>query len=386
MKPGDRPDYDREWSSSVPVPRDRSFEMPVEAAFVDAIRETPDDWTLRLVYADWLDEAGDSRGELIRLQCEHDALPPADPRRNVLRDSINRLILRFQSQWLAPLRKRVLGWQQARFDFGLVENVAMSPTAFIKHAETGLFEEMPHLVGVWLQGAEKSLLKALASPYLSELTSLTLSAFGCLKQEPLLDGMAKATAVRNLTSLNLGNGRYGDAGIARLLRSPYFPRLRRLNLQNNYLTSRTAKELVDSPILPQLKLLALGSRWQYGTNGLGDAGARLLAESRVKLSLRWLDLMGNQLGDSSAWDLAKSSCFEHLEGLYLGGNRFGRASRTATRGPVSQPGAFRGLRTRTRLPLRIVREITERNGASHRLVEREKPAASHPEGSRRLKK
>ena len=47
--------------------------MPAESAFVDAIRETPDDRTLRLVYADWLDEAGDSRGELIRLQCELDA-------------------------------------------------------------------------------------------------------------------------------------------------------------------------------------------------------------------------------------------------------------------------------------------------------------------------
>ena len=303
--------------------------MLQESAFVDAIRETPDDRTLWLVYADWLDEAGDSRGELIRLQWELDALPLGDPRRNVLRDSIRRLILCFQSQWLAPLRKRVLGWQQARFDLGLVENVPMSPTAFIKHAETGLFEEMPHLVGVWLQGAEKSLLKAVDSPYVSRLASLTLSAFGSLHPGRLLDRLARAAGVRNLTSLNLAGGRYGDEEIARLLRSPRFPRLRKLNLQNNSLTSRTAKELVDSPMLPQLTLLSLGSCSPFGTNGLGDAGVRLLAESRGKLSLRWLDLMGNHLSDSSGWDLAKSSCLEHLEGLYLGGNRLGRASRTA---------------------------------------------------------
>ncbi len=311
------------------IPRGRPFFMPAESAFIDAIRDTPDDLTLRLVYADWLDEAGDSRGELIRLQCELDGVPLGDPRRNVLRESIQRLILEHQSEWLAPLRKRVLGWQQARLEFGLAENVAMSPAAFVKHAETGLFEEMPHLVGVWLQGAEKPLLKAVDSPGLSRLMSLTLSVFGPLRTETLLDRLASTPGVRHLTTLNLGNGRYGDEGIARLLGSPHLPRLRRLNLQNNSLTARTAAALVESPILPELRLLALGSRWEHGTNGLGDAGVRLLAECRSKLPLRWLDLMGNHLSDSSAWDLAHSSCFDDLECLYLGGNRFGNASRTA---------------------------------------------------------
>jgi formylglycine-generating enzyme len=41
--------------------------MNDETAFLQAMQEHPDDTALRLVFADWLEERGDSRGELIRL-------------------------------------------------------------------------------------------------------------------------------------------------------------------------------------------------------------------------------------------------------------------------------------------------------------------------------
>jgi uncharacterized protein (TIGR02996 family) len=40
--------------------------MEDEQSFLQAIRERPDDTALRLVFADWLEEQGDPRGELIR--------------------------------------------------------------------------------------------------------------------------------------------------------------------------------------------------------------------------------------------------------------------------------------------------------------------------------
>ena len=44
--------------------------MTHDDAFLQAILETPDDDTPRLIYADWLDEHGDvARAEFIRLQC-----------------------------------------------------------------------------------------------------------------------------------------------------------------------------------------------------------------------------------------------------------------------------------------------------------------------------
>src|SRR5205809_801969 len=47
---------------------------PEEKAFLDAIRERPDDEAVRLVYADWLEERGDPLGEYIRSQCRRKEL------------------------------------------------------------------------------------------------------------------------------------------------------------------------------------------------------------------------------------------------------------------------------------------------------------------------
>lgn len=302
--------------------------MPSESTFINAIRENPEDRTLRLIYADWLDETGDARGSLIRLQCELDRVPMGNPHRHVLQHAIRELCREFQSEWLAPLRRRVLGWQHARFHLGLVENVSMSPTAFLMHSETGLFEEMPHLVGVALEGSEKPMAKALDSPAISRLSALKISIYDVHRGQ-LIDQLASVSTVNYLTSLNLENGRFGDEAIAKVLQSSHFGNLRRLNLQNNGLTSMIVQPLLDSPVLPQLELLALGTRWSGGINQLEDIGVRQLAESSPPLRLRWLDLSANQLSDSSAWDLAKSSFLKQIECLYLGGNMFGPASRTA---------------------------------------------------------
>jgi carbon storage regulator len=42
---------------------------PEERAFLDAIRQRPDDEGVRLVYADWLEERGDPLAEFVRVQC-----------------------------------------------------------------------------------------------------------------------------------------------------------------------------------------------------------------------------------------------------------------------------------------------------------------------------
>src|SRR5437762_1580159 len=42
----------------------------IEATFLEAIRAAPDDDEVRRVYADWLDERGDPRGEYLRLEIQ----------------------------------------------------------------------------------------------------------------------------------------------------------------------------------------------------------------------------------------------------------------------------------------------------------------------------
>jgi uncharacterized protein (TIGR02996 family) len=51
-------------------------------AFLQAILESPDDDTPRLVYADYLDEHGETdRAEFIRVQVALASLPPGNPPR-----------------------------------------------------------------------------------------------------------------------------------------------------------------------------------------------------------------------------------------------------------------------------------------------------------------
>lgn len=52
--------------------------MSSEPAFLAAIRDDPDDDTARLVYADWLAERDDPRGELLHAQIALALLDPAD--------------------------------------------------------------------------------------------------------------------------------------------------------------------------------------------------------------------------------------------------------------------------------------------------------------------
>jgi uncharacterized protein (TIGR02996 family) len=48
----------------------------IELSFIDAIRNNPDDDEARAVYADWLEERGDLRGEYLRLEAQLHRIPP----------------------------------------------------------------------------------------------------------------------------------------------------------------------------------------------------------------------------------------------------------------------------------------------------------------------
>ena len=59
--------------------------MSSEQDLIAEIIENPNDEALRLIFADYLEEEGDPRAELIRLQFERQAMPRFDPQRDKLR-------------------------------------------------------------------------------------------------------------------------------------------------------------------------------------------------------------------------------------------------------------------------------------------------------------
>src|SRR5206468_3722921 len=81
-----------------PLLRARGPAMSDRAAFLRAICERPDEDGPRLVYADWLEERGDPRGEFIRVQCrlgcaDADALAGWAPLRRLRRLQLDGLAL-----------------------------------------------------------------------------------------------------------------------------------------------------------------------------------------------------------------------------------------------------------------------------------------------------
>lgn len=83
-----------------------------ETDLLKRLAERPDDRALRLVFADWLTEHGDPRGEVIAL-CERGALSLTERRR------VARLTAQHQVAWLGPLAPLV-DVQESRFEAGFL--------------------------------------------------------------------------------------------------------------------------------------------------------------------------------------------------------------------------------------------------------------------------
>jgi uncharacterized protein (TIGR02996 family) len=64
--------------------------MNEERAFLQATLENPDDDALRLVFADWLEERGESRGEILRIMTELEVLERTEPP-SVMRERLARV-------------------------------------------------------------------------------------------------------------------------------------------------------------------------------------------------------------------------------------------------------------------------------------------------------
>jgi hypothetical protein len=223
------------------------------------------------MYADWLEERGDPRGEFIRVQialtneAREDWLPQRAHGGERAR-RVQELLDAHRHLWEATVRE--LGGIYWEFRRGFIEYVSLWVGTFLEHADA-LFRAMP-------------------------IRDVCLSSNGDL-------------LMRELAS------------------SPHLARLRRLNLESNGLTFYGAQVLATSPHLAQLTELRLN------TNGIGDAGVRALAASSYLRNLRRFSLLGTHFGDEGAAALAASPHLGNLISLDLRLNRIGRPAAEALR-------------------------------------------------------
>jgi uncharacterized protein (TIGR02996 family) len=339
--------------------------MRENAAFLQAILAEPDDDAPRLIYADWLEERGDVRGEFIRVQCALARMASDDPRRAELELRERELLAGHRQAWLGVLPSWE-GITRVEFGRGFIASIQTTFDAFRTHADelfrlvpvdSICFDDFtvtdapalahsPHLaqltevsfdsrdlaaspipIGDAALAASDAIATALAaSPYLTRLTALGFNHIGDVG----LTALAGSPNLRRLSSLRLGEPKFGHRGgggfspegIATLLASPHLTRLVKLTFRNPRFEPPGVRErftaaLAAAPRLPALKELRLF--W----TGMYAEGAVALATSPLLAGLTSLDLHWNNIDAEGAEALTRSPCLSQLTRLDLADNRLG---------------------------------------------------------------
>jgi uncharacterized protein (TIGR02996 family) len=304
------------------------------SSLLDAVRKAPDDDGPRQVYADWLMEQGDPRGEFIAVQCELTRPDLEQARRLEIEARQVSLLSQHGATWLGPLAADAV---TASFARGFLDAVTVLDVDSLEAAQATLAKEPVRSV-VFTTRRRVDVARVLSWPWLSTVRSLDFrSSRGALV--PLgregLSTLASTRKLRGLTSLGLTAQALGDDGAAQLAGSDAFPALTEFSLTSDTLSSTGVEFLTKARWFAGLSRLSLSD------NELGPDGVELLAKVRFKRLTR-LSLSSNRIGNDGAIVLARSPYLATLESLWLASNR------------INQTGAEALLSARTLTRTRLV--------------------------------
>jgi uncharacterized protein (TIGR02996 family) len=317
--------------------------MSTEAGLLQAIRETPEDDTPRLIYADWLDDQGDAaRAEFIRLRCQAARLGEGDLRRRVLVARAEALRRTHAEEWEKELPRWIR--RECRYERGLADTIHPRTSAFARRS----LHKAPLVHGVVLTDAAGRIEDLARCSNLAQVRELTLDlgsqygvALAPLLASPFLrslrrlevrgiflphdlEVLAAAPCLSELHGLVLGQNTFlakppvQAADLASLLHSAHLASLSRLSLDGQWLgDASAAAELSGRVDLPRLRELT----WKVGP--VGPEGVRALADNPQRRELVRLDLGHSSVLDEGAALLASSPHLEGLEQLDLPYNGIG---------------------------------------------------------------
>jgi uncharacterized protein (TIGR02996 family) len=355
--------------------------MRDDKGLLHAVLDAANDDVPRLVYADWLEENGQSeRAEFVRVQVEMARLPRHDARRTALRERNRALWVAHANAWLAeevpkwarlggavyrrgflsamrctaaqwlkegarlrkrgPLQHLLLEHVRPAQMRALADCASLASITGLSRANT-IFSTpelkallgSPHLAHLELLNlpgrSSTSIVPALLSPGLESLRML-----GLANQRIGVGGAAALAVFPQLTALDVANNVLGPEGAEALLSSPALANLTHLNLATNFLGQRGGEAVTVSPSLERLEVLNL-----FG-NRIGPAAARALAAAPSVSNLAVLNLYGNYIGDEGAAALAASPNLRNLRVLEVGSNGLRRTGIEA----LAQSPHLRNLR------------------------------------------
>ena len=247
------------------------------AELVQAVREAPEDLSLRLVIADWFQEHGDPRGELIAAACRLAGRGLSPATRGMLTKRVDALMQAHEHTWARPVSDLGVRWTFRR---GFVHSMHGDVQRILEGWQSVI--EVEPVVHVELRDCDADAMEQLAG---SELLR----------------------AILHLTI----RGTIGDEGVRHLVAAPGFGTLERLNLKSTGLTDDAVERLANvAGFRPR--------RLTLTDNEITDDGARALVESEVLQRIECLFLARTQLGDDGVSALAQSPHLGQLRELGLG--------------------------------------------------------------------
>lgn len=297
-----------------------------------AIVEDPDDIGPRLVYADWLMERGDPRGEFIVAQCRADdeSLEPGERTEWTVR--AEELLAKHGRDWREPFRRA--GIHRVEFRRGFVEDFTLNAEKSIDVIGDVLAEcpvrklkvrrlkkdveklaNCPNLRALRvlnLTGGDVSGRRAktlFESPYLADLEELHASSNGFGRMGAMAVARVKWT---RLHTLDLGNNRI-DPTATGILADGLPETLRDLDLCGNPHTNESIARLCGSLRLSSLRSLNVSASWSVSA-GWTEAGdpeavnvstALALVDATFAKSLEVLRVWGWRIGPQGQQLLAE---------------------------------------------------------------------------------
>ncbi|MEK6233367.1 MAG: TIGR02996 domain-containing protein [Planctomycetales bacterium] len=278
--------------------------MDQERAFREEILAAPEDDAPRLIFADWLEERGDPRGDFIRAQCELARLHEADPRTDALRrqqrELIARGVLDRYPEWPGTLANLERVW----FRRGFPDTIQITPGQFLDGAET-LFEAAPLLRGLKFTRLNVGISKLAECPFLERIVSLNVAGQGSYEQGLVL---ANSPFLHRLESLNIFNAffRSGDAAVRGLVDSGLSERIHSLECGSNDVQEGALSAFAASKGVPWRNL-------GWFSNRLTASSVRHLMQSPRSAGLHTLNLGYNSLGIQGLQALAKAPRMKNLK-------------------------------------------------------------------------
>ncbi|MBX2803402.1 MAG: TIGR02996 domain-containing protein [Myxococcales bacterium] len=229
-----------------------------------AIRDDADDDAPRLVYADWLAEQGDPRGDLVRVQVARAQLPSAHPDR--VRREVEALTLldAHETAWRREL-PAIEGVTWGAFERGFVQHVGFADVQLlVDHADVCQRATPLHRIVVPWPRFE-------GTPSLPAIPSLrTLTVHGTLMRESDVDWLAHSPLLGSIRSLILVGYDGSAEALGRLLASPHLSELTELGLPHHALGDDAIRAVIGSG--RELQALDLS---QPGFTELGSDGSDL---------------------------------------------------------------------------------------------------------------